>query len=236
VIAVLACAAGGRYLGFTNDSRVFFDPDNPERVAFEALERSFNPTQNILLALAPEGGAADAVLTARGFAALGAIVERAGALPDVESVLAPTNLPVPSFDGAEYTVAPLVADPSSLSESGAEQAAARALAEPALVNRLLSRDGRVAAASINLRLPPGDPAVADRAVAAIRALVDDLRREYPEFSFYLTGPVLGGVTFGEAAEADMRTIMPAVVGIVVVLLLVLLRSVTATAGAGSGFA
>ncbi len=230
LVAVLAAGAGVRQLDFTNDARVFFDPDNPERVAFEALERSFDPTQNVLLVVAPGEGARAGVLSPQGFVLLGDLVARARALPDVESVLAPTNLPVPRVAGDGLAVSPLVADPTALTVAQAAERAARALAEPALRNRLLSSDGRVAAASINLRLPPDEPGAVDRAVAAVRALAAELRADYPSFTFYLAGPVLGGVTFGEAAEADIRTIMPLVAGIVTVLLLVLFRSITATVG------
>ena len=54
--AILVSAAGAPSLSFTNDSRVFFSQDNPERTALERLEQSFNVAQTAFLAIAPRGG------------------------------------------------------------------------------------------------------------------------------------------------------------------------------------
>ncbi len=230
LVVVAVCAIGVRGIGFTNDSRVFFDSDNPERAAFEALERAFSPTQDVLIAIAPAAGVTPrGALSPTGFAILGEIVARGVTVPYANGVFGPTNFPVPTAADGAISAVPLVADASALSEAEAARAATAVLNEPALLGRLVSPDGGVAAVSINLRLPVGEATAVDAAAQAVRSFVGELRSRYPDFAFYLTGPVLGGVTFGEATEADFRSVMPIVIAIVFALLLVLLRSVSATA-------
>ena len=56
LLAVLACAAGALKLKFTNSYRVFFNPDNPELVAFDRMEQTFSRNDNVMFVLSPAGG------------------------------------------------------------------------------------------------------------------------------------------------------------------------------------
>src|SRR4030065_2179702 len=55
VVAVLA-ASGMRFLTFTNDYRAFFSTDNPQLLAFEALEKNYTKVDNVMIAVAPRDG------------------------------------------------------------------------------------------------------------------------------------------------------------------------------------
>ena len=56
LVVVGVCASGMRHLHFTTDYRIFFSPENPERLAFEALENMFTKNDNVMVILAPRDG------------------------------------------------------------------------------------------------------------------------------------------------------------------------------------
>jgi len=56
LLAVAFFAAGGRYLTFVNDSRIFFSKKNPQLQALDALENTYSKNDNVFFALAPEDG------------------------------------------------------------------------------------------------------------------------------------------------------------------------------------
>ena len=55
-VILLFIASGARFLGFDNSYRVFFKPDNPQLMAFDALENTYTKTDNVLFAIAPKDG------------------------------------------------------------------------------------------------------------------------------------------------------------------------------------
>ena len=230
-LAVLvASAAGAPSLSFTNDSRVFFSQDNPERAALERLEQIFDVAQTAVVALAPKGGPGAGgaggeggdgrALSPAGLAALADAVRQARHLPDIASIDSPLSTPVPRWTEGRLDMSAL----------RGEDIAQRIRAEPLFRNWLVSGDGNVTAIMLNMALAPGDGAAVDRGVAAIKQMIAGLESDHPEVEFYLTGPVVGGAEFGAATKRDMRTIMPAMAALVLALLIVMLRSAGAVIG------
>lgn len=221
---ILACGAGAPSLSFTNDSRVFFSEDNPERAALERLEQDFDVAQTAVLALAPKAGIAagreNGALSAPALAALADAVRLARELPDIAAIDSPLSTALPRWTAGRLELSALLGADGVLESDAAE----RIRAEPLLRGWLISDDGNVAALSLNLALPPGDSAAVDRSVAAIRAMMRRLEAEHPAFEYYLTGPVVGGATFGEATKSDLKTIMPGMAALVLLLLVLMLRS------------
>ena len=184
--AIVASAAGAPSLSFTNDSRVFFGQDNPERAALERLEQSFDVAQTVLLAIAPKGGITtgteNAALSAPALEALADAVRMARRLPDIAAIDSPLSTAIPRWTAGRLEVSPLLGGDGALDDG----AARRIRDEPLFRNWLISRDGNVAALSLNLALPPGDSTAVDRSVAGIRALIRRLEAAHPAFAFHLT--------------------------------------------------
>ncbi|MEE8172411.1 MAG: MMPL family transporter, partial [Alphaproteobacteria bacterium] len=224
IAAGVVSAAGAPSLSFTNDSRVFFSLDNPERAALERLERTFDVAQTAVLALAPKGGikagSEDGALSAPALEALADAVRLARGLPDIAAIDSPLSTALPRWTAGRLELLPLLGADGVLDS----EAARRIRVEPLFRDWLISRDGNVAAISLNLALPPGDSAAVDRSVAGIKAMMRRLEAAHPAFEFYLTGPVVGGATFGEATKADLKTIMPGMAALVLLLLILLLRT------------
>ena len=222
--AILASAAGAPSLSFTNDSRVFFSQDNPERTALERLEQSFNVAQTALLAIAPKGGIAagseNAALSIPALEVLADAVRLARGLPDIAAIDSPLSTALPRWIAGRLEVSPLLSSDGALDDA----AARRIRDEPLFRGWLISTDGNVAAISLNLALPTGDSTAVERSVAGIRSLILRLEATHPAFAFHLTGPVVGGATFGEATKGDLKTIMPGMAALILLLLVLMLRS------------
>ena len=54
LLAAVTAASGVRYLETTADIRVYFGPENPQLLAYDALEDTYTKTDNILFVLQPK--------------------------------------------------------------------------------------------------------------------------------------------------------------------------------------
>ena len=142
--AILASGAGAPSLSFTNDSRVFFSQDNPERTALERLEQSFNVAQTALLAIAPKGGITagteNAALSIPALEVLADAVRLARGLPDIAAIDSPLSTALPRWAAGRLEVSPLLSSDGALDDA----AARRIRDEPLFRGWLISADGNVA--------------------------------------------------------------------------------------------
>jgi len=56
LVLVMALASGASKLGFDADYRVFFKKDNPQLVAYEALQKKYTQDDNVLIVIESEDG------------------------------------------------------------------------------------------------------------------------------------------------------------------------------------
>ena len=56
VLLMLAVTAGARFITVTSDYLVLFRDDNPQLLAFQALENTYSATDRALIAVAPREG------------------------------------------------------------------------------------------------------------------------------------------------------------------------------------
>ena len=226
IVLVAALASGGRLLQFSADYRIFFQEDNPERLAYEALERTFSKTNNFSFLIAPHNGN---VFTPETLAVVVALTEQGWLLPFATRVDSISNYQHTEAEGDDLIVQDLVLDPTSLSTIQTERIRSIALHEPLLVRRLISEPGHVAAVNVRLTVSDEEKSIQiPVAYAAAKELRDRFRVLYPKIDFYLTGGAVLDATFGEAAELDAAGLLPLSFGLMILILMLLLRSVTAT--------
>ena len=195
---VAAMAAGARNLGFTTDYRVFFGEDNPQLTAFENLQDTYSRNDNVMFVLAPADGE---VFTRDTLAALAWLTEQAWQIPYSIRVESLTNYQHTSADGDDLLVADLAYQPGTLSDPELARIKEIALAEPVLVNRLISPRSHVAGINVTIELPGIDTAAENPEVVEF---VRELRREfeagYPGIDVHLTGIVMMNQAFPEASQ------------------------------------
>ena len=226
VLLTLVAGSGMRFLAFDNDYRVFFGKDNPQLLAFEAVQRTYTKVDNILFAIIPDSGDAFSpeVLAA---------VEELTA----ESWLLPYALRVDSISNFQHTVAEeddlivgdLVVGGADLSADELAQIKQIALADETLVNRLIKPEAYVTGVNVTFQLPGKDVNEVPNSVRAARELAERIEAQYP-LSIRLSGVSMLNNAFQESSILDMQTMMPLMYLIIILAVLVLIRSVSATIG------
>ncbi|MEM9555955.1 MAG: efflux RND transporter permease subunit [Acidobacteriota bacterium] len=225
LILIAALGAGAPRLGFNDDYRFFFGPDNPQLQAFEELQAVYTKDDNILFTVEPPDGD---VFTAGTLSAIEELTEAAWQIPFARRVDSVTNFQHTRADGDDLIVEDLVVDAAAL--DGGALAAARevALAEPLLAGRLLGPGGRVTGVNVTLQMPGDSVDETERAVAAARELSARIEAEHPGHRVRMTGFAMLNNAFTEASKQDMSTLIPLMYAIIVIFLVVLFRSLSAT--------
>lgn len=223
-VAAVLLAQGASKLGFVTDYRVYFSNDNPQLKAFDAMQRTYAKSDNLLIVLSPKS--AD-VFSSDALKAVHWVTAEAWKTPYSLRVDSITNYQRVAADGDSITVADLVANPSALDVKARDDVRRFALAEPQLVRRLVSPRGDVAAVNVTYLLPEKTPFENAEVVAFGRDLAKRLTEKHPEVEVRLTGMAMYNNAFFEAAMADGRLI-PIMYGILLLITLLMFRSVLAT--------
>jgi predicted RND superfamily exporter protein len=226
ILLVAVAASGLGRNSFTSNYRIYFGPENPELLAFQELENTFIKNDNIMIVLAPKN---KDVFRPEVLGAIQFATERAWQLPYSNRVDSLTNFQYTSADGDDFLVRDLVPATLPLDRPALATVRRIALAEPTLVDRLVSQDGAVTAVNIMLQIDRDDKnGNTPAAAAAAQALVDEIKGRYPNIDIYLTGRVMLDFTFEDMSKQDIEKLVPLSLGLMLALLLILLRSVSAT--------
>jgi uncharacterized protein len=216
ILLVALAASGAKNLTMTNSYRVYFGPDDPQRVAFETLENIYVKDDGVIIVIAPKDGK---VFTPDALAVVEALTEQAWQLPYSSRVDSVTNFQHTDAENDDLIVADLVRNAATLNAEDLARIKAAALAEPMLLNRLISADARVTALNVNMQLPGIDEAVEiPSAIIAARELIAQATTDYPNFDFYLTGMTAMHQAFAEAAMSDMSVLVPVSFGVMFIVL------------------
>lgn len=219
---IVLSSIGLGQLYFRGDYRIFFTKDNPQLQAFEQMQLEFNKSDNILIGIAPRSGD---VFQPEMLQLIREYTEAAWQTPYSIRVDSLSNFQRTTAEADDLVVADLVPN-SQL--SAAERLIIRdiAIAEPALVNRLVAADGKVTAINITVQLP--EP-TQQQQVTEIWSFVSDLSAQfaarYPNVDFHHTGIIALNYAFASEAEQDVRALVPIMLAAIMLMLAVLLRSI-----------
>lgn len=216
---------GLRYLVFTSDFKAYFAPDDPQLVAYEALQNIYSDTQNALIVIEPRDST---VFTRKVLSIISEITVSAWQLPHATRVDSITNFQHSRAEGDELIIDDLFPPNTQLTDKDLDERKELALNEPLLRNRLLSADGLTTAVNVAFKTDKKHPEQITEAVNAVRALSLRIEKEHPEIKIHLTGALILDQTFTEASERDLITLMPIMLGVVIILLWIMSSSLTAT--------
>ena len=229
VLFVIVMAAGGQYLKISNDSRIFFSKDNPQLIAFEALEATYTEANTVLIAVAPkEEASAGGIFTPDALTAIAELTEKGWLLPYSTRVDSLTNFSHTWADEDELIVEDLVADPAELSPQDLARIEDIALHEIQLVNRLVAADGRTTAVLVNFVLPDESAEAVTEISDQVKVIVAQARAQHPDLNYYVTGSVITSRAFGDATFDDLSTLGPIIIIVIMIVMALLLRSITGT--------
>ncbi|MCH9670501.1 MAG: MMPL family transporter [Gammaproteobacteria bacterium] len=221
LVAVGVAGYGAKNLKFTTNYRVFFSPDNPQLLAFEALENTYNKSDNVMFVLSPNDAK---VFSAKSVEAVKWLTEQAWQLPYSTRVDSISNFQHTKAQGDDLLVSDLVADDADLSDSRLREIRDIALSEPALRRALVATNESVTAVNVVLQLPGENETVEIPAVVrAARALAKKTEAKYPFIDVRLPGMVMMNNAFAEASKRDLSTLVPVSFLIMILFLIALLK-------------
>jgi predicted RND superfamily exporter protein len=222
---VFAAAYGGKFLGFSNDYRMFFGENNPQLIAFEKMQKTFNKNDNILFVVTPKSGK---VFSRETLTVLQDITEEAWQIPFSTRVDSITNHQHTSAVEDDLIVDDLVVDPMALTEGDLLKVQSIAINEPMLVNRLVSADSKYAGVNVTVQLPGKALDEVPKAVTFARDIKRLMQEKYPEVEIRLVGMAVMNNAFPEASKDDVAHLYPLALGFIVLTLFLLLRGLSGT--------
>ena len=221
---VFVLGLGAKHLGFGNNYRIYFGEDNPELLAFEAVDNIYTKNDNVFFVIQPKDGD---VFSRKTLAAVRELTKESWQIPYSTRVDSITNFQHTWATEDELIVEELVGD-SAITDDLIHRAKTVSSQEPTLKNRLISQDGKTK--GINVRVqPPGVSLTELPAIAQFsRSLRDRFQKEYPHLDIRITGIAMLSNAFGEVPLVDGAKVMPIMFAVFTVIMIAFLRSISGT--------
>ncbi len=224
VLLAVLVGSGITRLGLSSDYRVFFSEDNPDLLAFEAMEKTYTKNDNVLFVLHPEG---EDVFTPRVLDAVRSLTDDAWRIPYATRVDAITNFQHTWANDDELVVEDLVPG-GGITPAIVARAREVSLAEPLLVRRIVAPDGSATGVNVRIVLPGKSQQELRDTVARVRELERRYRDAYPEIELHVSGISMMNDAFADSPRRDMSLAMPLMFGMLVLATFLFLRTGTGT--------
>ena len=227
---VAIASIGITQLEFSANYRIFFDEDNPQLLALEALESTYGKNENVVFLIVPDDGDAT---SQDALSAAVWLTKAAWQTPYSRRVDSLANFQHTTADGDELYVRDLV-DPQELSRAEARsQIRAIALSDPRIAGSILALDGHVSVVNVTVELPEEGllEAVAEVAEFA-RVVAVEAEERFSGIDLRIVGTVMVNQTFLEASVSSQMIFLPASLLLMALVLGVLTRRWAGVAGTG----
>lgn len=228
LLCVFGSASGLRFLGFDNDYRAFFGHDNPDLIAFNAVEETYTKSDNVFIVIAPKQGG---VFEPDVLSIVEKMTAAAWQTPFSRRVDSIQNFQHSYAEEDDLIVENLYEEATDLTAGDIRQIKSVALSDPLLVKRLVSDEGTVTAINITIEMPKVDQTTELQSViSSSRTLIADYKAQNPHVDFYVTGVSFLNNAFIEAGQKDVMTLVPISFLMILLFLFFLLKSVSAVIG------
>lgn len=226
IILIVASALGAKNLYFRGDYKVFFEDDNPQRMAFEHMQNTFSKNENVSIIIAPKSGN---VFTENTLTLIQKMTEQAWQTPMSIRVDSLTNFQHTWAEDEDLVVDDLVLEPINISVDELERVKKIALNEPNLVGRMVSDRGHVSIVNITINLPDGDQTKEVFVITEfVKEMTNTFKQKFPNHDFYHTGMVIMNNAFADSAKQDASTLIPLMFLAILVIMWLLLRTFVGT--------
>ena len=231
LLLVGAAAGGIATLEFSANYRIFFDEDNPQLLALEALENTYGKNENIVFLIVPDDGDAT---SEDALSAAVWLTEAAWHTPYSRRVDSLANFQYTTAEGDDLLVQDLV-DPQALTQAEARSHIRNvALADPRIAGTILGLKGDVSVVNVTVELPEEGQLEAVAGVAEFaRSMAAEAEERFPGLDLRVVGTVMINQTFVEASINSQMIFLPASLLLMAVVLGVLTRSWSGVATTGA---
>jgi predicted RND superfamily exporter protein len=221
LFVLAASLFGAKDLVVNADTRTYFSQSNPHLLELQAFEKTYRPNNNILFVI--DTGDRD-VFTPDVLAAVQDLTEQAWRLPNALQVDSLTNFPFIYSEEDDFILEDLIPEGMELSQTELAHRKASALADPLLVNRLISPDARVTAINVNFLLPERGSTAIKEINDAAQHLIAKVVEDHPTINVSATGNVVLMRAFTTAALSDMFSLLPISLIAILTIVFIVLRS------------
>lgn len=226
IILVFGTAFGAKNLVFKGDYKVFFSEENPQLTAFESIQDIYSKSDNVAFILEPKNGD---IFTKDNLTAVYWLTTESWQVPYSTRVDSISNFQHTIAEEDDLIVEDLVLDPDTLTAADMPRLKAIAINDPLLLNKIVSQTGHVSIVNVTNQLPGINPITEIPEVATkIRDIKAQFEEKFPDIKVQLTGMVMMNTTFSETSMSDSATLVPAMFGIVLLIMILLLRSFSGT--------
>ena len=225
VLMVASAGYGVKNLGFTNNYRAFFSEENPQLQAFDALQNKYIKTDNVMIAVVPKNGK---VFTRETLAVVEELTKAAWQVPYSTRVDSLSNFQYTWAQEDDLVVEDLIEGAAQFSDADLDRIKKIALKEPLLLNRLINPASSVTAVNVTVNMPEKSVLEVPEVANFVRKMLQEYRPKYPDIDFRLTGIVMMNNAFGESSQTDMKTLVPIMYLLIIVIMGVVLRSILGT--------
>ena len=230
LLLVVGASSGIALLEFSANYRIFFDEDNPQLLALEALENTYGKNENIVFLIAPDDGDAT---SQDALSAAVWLTEAAWLTPYSRRVDSLANFQYTTADGDDLYVRDLV-DPQELAQAEVRSRIRDvALSDPRIAGTILARNADVSVVNITVEMPEEGllEAVAEVAEYA-RSVAAEAEERFPGIDLRIVGTVMINQTFLEASINSQKVFLPASLLLMALILGVLTRGWAGVAATG----
>ena len=211
-----------------SDWRMWFSKDDPYYKGFDRVEQIFEHSDTVIYTLYAEDGDQ---FTKDRLELISWLTDEVWHIPFARRVDSLTNFQHSYAEGDDIFVHDLVPDAAALSPSEIAALRETALAEPLLVNRQISADGKTTNVVVTLTMPGESSDETQRVVEAAEDIYAVLAENAPDQTIALTGTAPTGYALERINSQDLSLRLPIMFTIISILTIVLLRSFWATVAA-----
>ena len=223
VVITMIAGSGGRFLVFNNDYHIFFDEDNPQVLAFDALQEKYTKDANVFIVIQPESGK---VFTRETLSAIEDLEKMAWQTPFSTRVDALSNYQHTRSEGDDMYVENLASDAAAKSDAELLRIKQIAINEPLLVDRIINRDASVTAVNVTVNLPADSMEAPMIVMHYARAMVKEWEEAHPGHKTYLSGIIMLNGSLAEISMSDMSTLVPLMFLIILLMVIITTRSLS----------
>ena len=231
LLLVGAAGSGIARLEFSANYRIFFDDDNPQLLALEALENTYGKNENLVFLIVPDDGNAT---SESALAAAVWLTDKAWRTPYSRRVDSLANFQYTTADGDDLYVRDLV-DPQELNRAETRsRVRAVASSDPRVAGSMIARNADVSVVNVTVELPEDGLLEAVAEVAEFgRTVAAEAEERFPGMDFRLVGTAMVNQTFLEASIESQMIFLPVSLLLMALVLGVLTRGWAGVAATGA---
>ncbi len=223
LLLIIIASSGASKLVFKSDYRVFFGDNNPQLLAFDDMQSTYNKNDSVDFVIAPKNGT---IFTPEALQMILEVTEELWQTPYSTRVNSITNFQHTYSIEDDMIVEDLLTEEDEKTDEKLQHIKQIALRDPLLMNRLINEQSHVSIISTTVQLPGIDPTrEVPEVVQFVRAIRDKYQSKYPDIDIYLSGIVMMNNSFAESAQKDAKTLIPLMFLVIFILMMVLLKSV-----------